>query len=103
MTMSKVERIREAEPRARCGRGMSIATRLALPGISAAFMLSLFTHCHAAEQVPVRFIGGLPVIEVRLGDIKADFVPDTVIVRPAPSLRQALTTEQAIALKTADS
>lgn len=56
---------------------MSIATRLALPGITAVCLLGSSTHCLAAEQVPVRFIDGLPVIEVRLGDIKADFVLDT--------------------------
>lgn len=56
---------------------MSIATRLSQPVIAAVFMLGAFTQCHAAERVPVRFIDGLPVIEVQLGDIKADFLLDT--------------------------
>jgi len=42
-------------------------------------VLSLFglSPSEAAEVIPVRFIDGLPVIEVQLGAIRADFLLDT--------------------------
>ena len=41
--------------------------------------LSLFgvSPSKAAEVIPVRFIDGLPVVEVQLGAIRADFLVDT--------------------------
>ena len=45
-----------------------LVAALSLVGLSASL---------AAEVVPVRFIDGLPVIEVQLGAIKADFLLDT--------------------------
>jgi len=47
----------------------SICLIVAIPSIAAS--------ARAAETVPVRMIDGLPVIEVQLGAIKADFLLDT--------------------------
>ena len=37
----------------------------------------------AADTVPVRMIDGLPVVEVQLGAIKADFLLDKIPTPPA--------------------
>jgi len=49
--------------------------------------------CLAGEKVPLRFIDTLPVVQVQLGDIKADFLLDTGgqigITVPAPLINAA--------------
>ena len=57
-------------------------------------MVFAATSCaSAAETIPVRFIDGLPVVEVRLGAIKADFLLDTggqlAITVPPPLINAA--------------
>lgn len=49
--------------------------------------------CMAAEKVPLRFMDTLPVVQVQLGDVKADFLLDTGgqigITVPAPLINGA--------------
>ena len=49
--------------------------------------------CAAAEKIPLRFIDTLPVVQVQLGDVKADFLLDTGgqigITVPAPLINGA--------------
>lgn len=57
------------------------------------FCLSLATHVHAALPVPVAFVDGLPVVNVKLGAVKVDFLLDTGgqigITVPAPLVTPA--------------
>lgn len=59
----------------------------------AASILAAHSGVHAAETIPVRLIDGLPVVEVRLGAIKADFLLDTggqlAITVPPPLINTA--------------
>ena len=54
-------------------------TRLASKAATSCLVAALLgvSHIEAAEVIPVRFIDGLPVVEVQLGAIRADFLLDT--------------------------
>jgi len=54
-----------------------LASKAATSCLVAALSLFVVSPSEAAEVIPVRFIDGLPVIEVQLGAIRADFLLDT--------------------------